>query len=208
METKTLNRLKLEINSFKGLIIANLLGAGLSLAFSLAYGVNKLVPMVAEGKLEPMGLPYLGIIVIGFAFAISWIVRSAELMDEHDDIVEGLNKTNAEDDDSITDVIIQNLAFHRQNQEKIVQLALGSRVTGVFLLLAAALQLNSVISGTFSFTGILFYAQWFALAANVATGLGALYVPTMLKRFTDKWDARIKLSEDASEKLDKILVSE
>jgi hypothetical protein len=155
-----------------------------------------------------MALPYLGIIVVGFAFAISWIVRSAELMDEHDDIVEELNKTDAEDDYAITGIIIQNLGFYRQNQEKIMQLALGSRVTGAFLLLAAALQLNSVISGTSPFTGIMAFAQWFALAANLGIGLGALYVPTLLQRFTDKWDARIKLSEDASKKLDKILVSE
>ncbi|NIU85214.1 MAG: hypothetical protein GWN31_15555 [Candidatus Thorarchaeota archaeon] len=208
METGAFNRLKLEMNSFKGLIIANLLGAALSLAFSLAYGVNKLIPLVGQGKLEIMGLPYLGIIVVGFAFAISWIVRSAELMDEHDDIVEELSKTSAEDDDAITGVIIQNLAFYRQNDEKIMQLALGSRVTGVFLLLAAALQLNSVISGTSPFTGIMTFAQWFALAANLVVGLSALYVPTLLERFTEKWGARIKLSEDASEKLDKILVSE
>lgn len=208
METRAFNRLKREMNSFKGLIIANLLGAALSLAFSLAYGVNKLIPLFVEGKLEIMGLPYLGIVILGFVFAISWITKSAGLMDEHDEIVEDLNKINAEDDEAITSIIIENLAFYRENQEKIMQLAWGSRVTGIFLMLAAVLQLSSAITGNIPFKGIMFVGQWFALAANIVVGLGALYVPTMLQRFTDKWDVRIRSSDDASESFDKILVGE
>ena len=77
MEKNTLSRLKIELESFKGLVIANLVGAALTIAFAIAFGVDKVIPFITGGPLTPGQLPYAMLIVSGFVVAISWITRSA-----------------------------------------------------------------------------------------------------------------------------------
>ncbi|MCK5670221.1 hypothetical protein KAI10_02465, partial [Candidatus Bathyarchaeota archaeon] len=86
MEINSLTRLKIELESFKLLVTSNLIGAALTLAFSITYGVTNLLPLISGEPIEPSQLPYILIIISGFATAISWITRSAELMEEHDEI--------------------------------------------------------------------------------------------------------------------------
>ncbi|MCW4048394.1 MAG: hypothetical protein NWE89_01525 [Candidatus Bathyarchaeota archaeon] len=205
MKTRTLNRLKLELQSFKALVIANLVGAALSLAFSMAYGVPKLIPFMVEGVLEIQNLPYLGLILVGFIVALNWIITSAELMGTHDEIVKNLDKVDPDDEEAITGIIVQSIAFYRENQIKIEKLAWGSRITGAFLLLAAVPQLRALITGVYPFGGVEGIAQLFGLAANLGIGFAGLYAPTVIHRFTETWDMRISFSEEANEKLSSIL---
>jgi hypothetical protein len=123
MEQTTLNRIKIEMQSFKGLIITNLIGAAFALAFSMAYGVPKLIPLLLEGVFDGSQIPYLILMVFSFVVAIGWITRSAELMDEHDDIVTELEDLGPEDDEEIVSVIVQSLSFYRMNRIKIRQRA-------------------------------------------------------------------------------------
>ena len=89
MEKNTLNRLKLELESFKALVIANLIGAALTMAFTLLFSLDEIMPLISGEPLPMSGLPYLVLIIAGMAFAITWITRSAELMEEHDEITAG-----------------------------------------------------------------------------------------------------------------------
>ena len=204
MEQTTLNRVKIELQSFKGLVISNLIGGALALAFSLAYAVPKLIPLL-EGTLSIQQIPYLGVIFIGFVVGINWIARSAELMDEHDDIVQELEDVRPSDDEAIINVIIQSLAFYRENQSKIHQLGIGSRIVGAFLLITAIPQLQAIFAGDYPFgiPGLL--GQWFGLVASIGIGLAGFYIPTLIKRFTEKWDARLNSIEKGEEELGRLL---
>ena len=204
MEQSTFNRVKLEIQSFKALIITNLIGAALALAFSIAYGVPKIIPLITEGAIHIAQLPYLFIIVLGFVVAITWIARSAELMDEHDEIAQKLEELSPHDDEAIIGVIIQSLAFYRENQEKIRNLSIVGRIVGAGLLLTVIPQFKAIIEGTIVEEWILL-GQVFGLIACVGVGLAGLYIPTLLKRFSEKWDTRLKTSDEVGKKLDRIL---
>ena len=205
MEQTTLNSLKLEMHSFKGLIITNLVGAALALAFSMAYGIPKIIPLLEEGAFDITQLPYIGLIAAGFIVGIGWITKSAELMDEHDDIVTELEELSPSDDESIIGIIVESLAFYRENQAKIRQLGVVGHIVGLFLVLTAIPQIQALLTETYPFGGWMIYGQIFGVVASLGVGLMGLYVPTMINRFTAKWDARLSSTEAAEERLDRIL---
>ena len=207
MEKNTLTRLKIELESFKALVIANLIGAALTLAFAMASGVNKVIPFITGEPLTPDQIPYVMLIVSGFVVAITWITRSAELMGEHDEITKDFDEVLKEDgdDEAVTGIIVRSLAFYRENQHKINQLKWGGRITGTFLLITAIPQLIGLLGGTSPIGGLMVLGQWFAIISSVGIGVAAWYVPVVIKRFTEMWDARLSMADDANEKLRRIL---
>ena len=170
MEKNTLNRLKIELESFKALVIANLIGAALTLAFAMAFGVDKVIPFITGGPLTPGQIPYVILIAAGFVVAITWITRSAELMGEHDEITKDYDEILKEygDDEAVTGIIVRSLAFYRENQKKIEQLKWGGRITGTFLIITAIPQLIALLSGTYHLGDWMVYGQWFAIISSVA----------------------------------------
>ena len=207
MEKNTLNRLKIELESFKALVIANLVGAALTMAFTMAFSVDKIIPFITGGPLTPKELPYLVLIIAGMAFAITWITRSAELMGEHDEITKDFDEILKEDgtDEAVTGIIVRSLAFYRENQTKIEQMKWGGRVTGTFLIITAIPQLIGLLDGTSPIGGLMVLGQWFAIISSVGIGVAAWYVPVIIKRFTEMWDARLSMADDANVKLKRIL---
>ncbi|MBT3284986.1 hypothetical protein HN807_06970 [Candidatus Bathyarchaeota archaeon] len=218
MEINSLTRLKIELDSFKLLVTANLVGAALTLAFSISYGVTNLIPFISGEPIEPRQLPFILILISGFATAISWITRSAELMEEHDEITKGLeeiikrykNKPSEDGldssyDDEVIGIIVRCLAFYRKNTDKINELKWGGRLTGVFLLATGIPQFISFIDGSYPVNSYYVLAQGFALVSSLVVSLAAWYVPVIIKRFTETWDARLSLADDANEKLKRIL---
>ena len=205
MEQTTLNRIKLEVQSFKGLIITNFIGAALTIAFSVAYAVPKTIPLLVEGVFELQMIPYLALAVVGLVVAINWITRGAELLDGHDDIVTELEEVSPDDDEAIIGIIVQSLAFYRENQPKIRQLGILGRVVGVFLLLTAIPQIQALVAGEYPLGQMMAIGQVFGLLGTLAMAALGFYSPTIINRFTVKWDERLSVSDEAGEKLDRIL---
>jgi hypothetical protein len=205
MEQTTLNRIKFEIQSFKGLIITNFIGAALTIAFSVAFAVPKLMPLLVEGVFELQMIPYLALAVVGLAVAITWITRGAELMDGHDDIVTELEEVSPDDDEAIIGIIVQSLAFYRENQPKIRRLGILGRVVGVFLLLTAVPQIQALIVGEYPLGQMMAIGQVFGLLGTLAVAALGFFSPIIISRFTVKWDERLSVSDEVGEKLDRIL---
>ncbi|MCW4013053.1 MAG: hypothetical protein NWF07_08690 [Candidatus Bathyarchaeota archaeon] len=205
MEQTTLNRIKLEMQSFKGLIITNFIGAAFTIAFTVAFSMPKIIPLLVDGVIDVMMIPYLILTVAGFVVAITWITRSAELMSDHDDIVTELDNISPEDDEAIINVIVQSLAFYRENQPKIVQMGWLGRIVGGFLLLTAVPQIQALVTGDYPLGQWMAIGQVFGLAGTLAVAALGLYAPTIISRFTEKWDARLSITDEAGEKLDRIL---
>ena len=143
MEKNILSRLKIELESFKALVIANLVGAALTMAFAIVFSIDEVMPLITGAPLPVSGLPYLALIIAGMVFAVTWIIRSAELMGEHDEITKDLDQVMDEgcDDEAVTGIIVRSLAFYRENQSKIDELKWGGRVTGTFLVATAIPQI-------------------------------------------------------------------
>lgn len=142
------------------------------------------------------------------AFGITWITSSAELMDEHSDIMTELDNVNKEDDEKITRLIVESLALYRENHPQISKLSIGSRVTGIFMLWTCIPQLSALLSGDQLFTGFMLLGQVFGFVCSLGLGLAGLYMPTLLKRYTETWEKRLSMSYEAEKKLKQILEGE
>jgi hypothetical protein len=210
MEISALTRLKVELESFKLLTVANFIGAAFTLAFSMAYGVTDLIPLITGEPLTASQIPYMVVIVTGFATAIAWITRSAELMGEHDEITKDLDEIIESDEtgdvlgELVTGIIIRSLAFYRENSAKIERLKWGARLTGAYLLISGVPQLINMVTGP-PVQGWILLAQGFAVVSSIAISLAAWYAPVILDRFIETWDTRLSLAEDVSDKLGSIL---
>ena len=215
MEINTLERLKRELESFKLLTTANMVGAALTVAYSIAFGFTKIIPLITGGPLDADYLPYLLVVISGFALAISWITRSAELMGEHDEIVKELDRVICELksamsdrpdlDENVIGILVRSLAFYRENSSKIDRLKWGGRLTGAFMLVTGIPQLISFLYGTYPVDNVYVLAQGFIVAFSIGISIAAWYVPVIIKRFMDTWDIRLKLAEDANARLGRIL---
>jgi hypothetical protein len=210
MEKSALTRLKIELESFKVLTVANFIGAAFTLAFSMAYGISDLIPLITGAPLTASQIPYMVVIISGFATAIAWITRSAELMGEHDEITKDLDEIMESDEkgdilgELVTGIIVRSLAFYRENSAKIDRLKWGARLTGAYLLISGVPQLFQLITDP-QVQGWMIIAQWFAVVSSIAISLAAWYVPVILDRFIETWDTRLNLAEDASNRLSSIL---
>lgn len=208
MEITILTRLKVELESFKLLVTANLIGAAMTLAFAISYGFTEILPIFTGQMIQTAQLPYILVIISGFATAISWITRSAELMEEHDIIVKDLDKiieSGNHDSESVISIIVRTLAFYRERGSKINKLKWGGRITGTYLLITGIPQFFNFITNGYGVISWFVLAQGFAVVASLAVSLAAWYVPVIIKRFMDTWDARLNSVDDVNKKLDSIL---
>ncbi len=215
MEINILERLKRELESFKLLATANMVGAALTLAYSIAFGFDKILPFITGGPLDADYLPYLLVVISGFALAISWITRSTEIMGNRDEIVKELDEVISESksaiidrpslDENVLGILVRSLAFYRENSSKINRLKWGGRLTGAFMLITGIPQLFSFLSGTYPVDSVYVLAQGFVVAFSIGVSIAAWYVPVIIKRFVDTWDIRVKLAEDANVRLGRIL---
>jgi hypothetical protein len=197
MENEVNNRLTREMNSFHALTIVNIAGAGIAMSLGIATLVNNLLPMFREQTiLFPQALNVVAVLA-GSVFGLGWLVSSAEMMDGFQDVRE-----STEDDDP-TSLIVENLAFYRENRTAVRRLMLGSRATGAFFLVSAALQLRSLVSQTGS--SLLTLMSVVGLALCLALGVAGVYIPGSLGRYTRMWEERLSGSEEAERRLGELL---
>lgn len=205
MGTETFQKFSREMMSLYALIVINIVGAGLAMSFGVATGVNNLLPMVAEVRFQPLQAAMTGLGLLGFGFAISWLVSSAEVFSDFDDIRDELRKRSGEaDDEEMAQLVVQNLAFYRDNRPTIDRLMLGSRATGLFFLLSAVVGVYNLLTN--APTGPLgLLAAVFGILICIIIGTVGLYCPSFFERYTRTWDQRLDDSVEAEKKLNRIL---
>jgi hypothetical protein len=76
---------------------------------------------------------------------------------------------------------------------------------GAFLLLTAIPQLQALIQGVHPMGLLGALGQWFGLIASIGIGLAGFYIPSLIKRFTETWDARLNSTEKNEKDLKRIL---
>jgi hypothetical protein len=197
MENEVNNRLTREMNSFHALTIVNIAGAGVAMSMGIETLVNNLLPMFREQTiLFPQALN-VAVVLAGSVFGLMWLISSAEMLDGFQDVRE------SREDDDPTGLIVENMAFYRENREAVRRLMLGSRATGAFFLVSAALQLRHLASQTGS--SMLTLMSVVGLALCLALGVAGVYIPSSLGRYTQMWDRRLSESEEAERRLGEML---
>lgn len=198
MENEVNNRLTREMRSFHTLTIVNIAGAGVAMSLGIETLVNNLLPMFREQTiLFPQALN-VAVVLAGSVFGLRWLVSSAEMLDGFQEIRE------SKEDDDPTALIVENLAFYRENRETVRRLMLGSRATGAFFLVSAALQVRFLLSQMGS-PSLLTLMSVVGLALCLALGVVGLYIPSSLGRYTQMWDRRLSESEEAERRLGEML---
>ena len=197
MENEVNNRLTREMNSFHALTIVNIAGAGIAMSMGIERLVNNLLPMFREQTiLFPQALNVAAVLA-GSVFGLRWLISSAEMLDGFQEVRE------SREDDDPTGLIVENMAFYRENREAVRRLMLGSRATGAFFLVSAALQLRFLVSqagsSLFSLMSVV------GLALCLSLGVAGVYIPSSLGRYTRMWDRRLSESEEAERRLGEML---
>jgi len=205
METRTLDRLKRELMSLYALIVINIVGAGLAMSYGVAIGVNNLIPTITEPRIQPLQAALTGLGLLGFGFAISWLVSSAKVFSDLDDLRDEFKKRPGKtDDEEMAQLIVQNMAFYRDNEPTIDRLMLGSRAAGVFFLLSAAVGVfNLLTNAPTGPLGLLMAVTGTLICITI--GAVGLYCPSYFERYTRTWKQRLDDSVEAEKKLNRIL---
>ncbi|MDH5199891.1 MAG: hypothetical protein OEW93_03300 [Candidatus Bathyarchaeota archaeon] len=205
MEKETLQRFSGEVMSLYALIVINIVGAGLAMSFGVATGVNNIFPMIADMRIQPLQAALTGLGLLGFGFAISWLVSSAKVFSDFDDLRDEFKKRRGKtNDEEMTQLIVQNMAFYRDNRPTIDRLMLGSRAAGLFFLLSAAVGVFNLLTNAPAGPLGLLTAVIGALIC-IAIGAVGLYCPSFFERYTRTWEQRLNDSVEAEKKLNRIL---
>jgi len=205
MEKETLQRFSREMMSLYALIVINIVGASLAMSYGVATGVNNIFPMIADLRIQPLQAVLTGLGLLGFGFAISWLVSSAKVFSDLDDLRDEFKKRRGKtDDEEMAQLIVQNMAFYRDNRPTIDRLMLGSRAAGLFFLLSAAVGVFNLLTNTPAGPLGLLTAVIGTLIC-VAIGAVGLYCPSFFERYTRTWEQRLDDSVEVEKKLNRIL---
>jgi len=205
MEIKTLERFNREMSSFFALTIINLVGAALAMSYGVSTGVNNLFIMINAQRILPLQTALLGLAMLGFIFAIRWQIFSARIFSGFDDLRDEFkNRSEKTNGQTMTELIIQNLAFYRENKPAIEKLVLGSRVTGAFFMLLGAIGVYNLLAIGPTDLVSLFVAALGAFLC-VALGIVGIYSPSFFKKYSRIWEQRLKDSVEIENKLNNIL---
>jgi hypothetical protein len=205
MENETFEKLERETRSFAALVILNIVGAALAMAFSVSWIVNNLLPLASGQTVNLMQIVYGGLGFLGFVFAIRWLIPCAETFDGVDDMIDGRRKRDMPVGEKLTEIIVEKLAWYREKREMIGKLKAGSRITGLFFLASAALQVYGLVTSLGSTTGLIRLMTAVGFAMCLVIGAAGLYIPVLIDRFTGTWDQRVRASGDAEGRFGKLI---
>lgn len=205
MESETFEKLERETRSFAALVILNIVGAGLAMAFGVFWIVNNLLPLASGQMVNLMQIVYGGLGLLGFVFAIRWLIPCAETFDGVDDMIDGKRESDMPVGEKLTQMIVEKLAWYREKREMIGKLKAGSRITGLFFLASAIPQVYSLVSSLGSTNGLMILTIAVGFALCIVMGVAGIYIPALIDRFTGTWDQRVQASGDAKERLGKLI---
>lgn len=205
MINETFNRLSREMRSFNSLIIMNITGAGLAVSRGVAFIVRNVHPMVAARTILWPEAIMVGLALAVCTLVFRWLIMGAEMMSEYQDVREAASGHENGVEDSATELIVQNMAFYRDHRESMGSLILGSRVTGAFFLVSAALQVQYLVSvlGSGSAFETAFSLVGFSLV--LVLGLAGVYIPRLFRRYEATWERRLQESREAEKRLGELL---
>jgi len=197
------SRLGKEIWSFYALVVMNIVAGAVVMGLSMSYGVQNILAMV---KVLPSiellySLPLAALAFAGFGVAITWLISSAEIFGEAQEIREEFEGRDTAET-SATSIIVKTMALYRERKTTINRMAWVSKLAGILLLGIAVYNLIGLtlfgISGDPILTAI-------SVAMNLGMGVVALYIPHLFSNFSKSWDSRLAQGDRAEEELRRVL---
>lgn len=193
-----------ELGSFYALVVMNIVAGAVAMGLSMSYGIQNILAIVeALPSIELLyNLPIAAIAIAVFGIAISWLVSSAEIFGEAQEIREEFEGRGAASETSTTSIIVKTMALYRERKDKIRRMAWVSRLAGILLLGIGVYNLASLALFGIAGEPIL---TWISVAMNLGMGAAAIYIPHLFSNFSRSWDSRLAQGEKAEEELRRVL---
>jgi len=206
MENESFDKFERETKSFAALVILNIVGVALAMAFGVSWVVNNLLPLASGQPFDLYQLIYTGLGLSAFVLAIRWLVPCAETFRDINDVMHGSRKADGEPiGEKLTQMIVEKLAWYREKRGMISRLKSGSRLTGLFFFVATALQVINLAPILSSTTALTLLAMIVSLTICVVMGAAGIYIPVLIDRFTVAWDQRVEASGKAEKSLGELI---
>lgn len=197
-------RLGRELSSFYALAVMNIVAGAVAMGLSMSYGVQSVLEIVrtlpAIAALYSLPLAVMAFSIFGVA--MRWLVSSAEIFGEAQEIRDEYENREVEGRGGTTSIIVKTMALYRERKSTIEKMAWVSRLAGILLLGIAAYNIASLaifgVQANLSLTAI-------SIAMNLAMGAVALYIPHLFSFFSRAWDSRLAQGERAEGELRRIL---
>ena len=207
MATKTVTKVKRELNSYQGLATLNIAFGGLAMAFGISFIIQSILAMV---EAQTLLIPQVGLVVLGFVAAgvsIRWLIASAELLDGVSDLKDDYNKNKANpDEENTTGLLVKMTSHYRQNKPTIKTMMTISRIAGVCFLVAGgftlALALTNIGAGVSTWQ---MFLQVLGSAFNFGMAVASFAIPHFFGNYSKVWDFRLKEASKAEKQLQKQL---
>ncbi len=193
-------RLGRELASFYALVLMNIVVGAVIMAFSISYGVQSIMALISTLSVIALlqTLPMVAMALAAFAIAIWWLIKSAEIFSEADEIRDEFGRRDTDEGVGTTSVIVRTMALYRERKVTISRMILVSRLAGILLLGIGAYSLGSlVLQGALADSPLALGS----IAINFGIALVALYVPHIFSIFSRSWEERLAKGEEVEAKL-------
>ena len=194
MEMDTRKKFKDEVRSFFGLTILNLVFGALVLALGISLATTRVLDLIETGRLLAMPLILIGLGIIAIACGFYWIIKIAEIMDGIDDIKTAYDKLSKDSDqEPITCLIIQMMAYYRSNKSTISKMIVLGRIGGILFIIAGSIGIISSLVPIAS-DGLLWenISQIIGGIVAVGVGIAGLVVAHYFRIYSKVWDVRLQ----------------
>ena len=207
---KLKTKCKNEIRSFFGLTLVNLVIAALIMALGIGLGVTQLLALVELGTIQLLPLLLISAGFIAVIAGVYWLIKTAEILDGVENINSAWEQISQHDNqDQITDVIIEMIAHYRKNQPIIDTMTILGRIGGFLFLVAGSLSL--VYAVNILLTSDVFLEGISQLAGGImafGVGIGSLLIAKYFKRYSGVWVSRLQEEHSIQEALKKAKLAE
>jgi hypothetical protein len=139
----------------------------------------------------PFVLTGLGLAAVACGFY--WIIKIAEIIDGIDDIKTAYDKFNRENDqEPITHLIIQMIAYYRANRTTVSRMVILGRIGGVLFLAVGAIGLAGGLMAVVS-DGLVWetVGQLVAGIMAMGVGIGGLVIAHYFMVYSKVWNQRL-----------------
>jgi hypothetical protein len=194
MEMDTRKKFKDEVRSFFGLTILNLVIGALVMALGISLATTRVLDLIETGRLLAIPLVLIGLGIIAIACGFYWIIKIAEIMDGIDDIKTAYDKLSKDgDQDPITCLIIQMMAYYRTNKSTISKMIILGRIGGILFLIAGTIGIISSLAPIASEDVLLEnIGQLIGGIIEVGLGITGLVVAHFFVIYSKVWDTRLQ----------------
>ena len=202
MVTKTLVKIKRELNSYQGLVTLNMMFGALTMAFGIVFIVQGIMPMV---EVQGILLPETVMVILGGivgAVAIRWLISSAELFDGLTDLKEDYDKNKANlDDENTVSLVVKMTSHYRENKPLIKTMMSISKIAGACFVIVGAYTLVTALLGVGNVSSWELFVQVLGAAFNFGIAGASFAIPHFFGKYSKVWDYRLEETTKAEKQL-------